>query len=104
MRRARWARWRPGMPGGTLRVFPTRRTPCNLIARPGYFRRRDRNGVARARRGIQRLETGKLLDFTVDLLKTESHRWFQGGWNSGPRALGNRSILGDARSTKYAVG
>ncbi len=50
---------------------------------------------------FQRLETGKLLDFTVDLLKTEKViGWFQGRMEFGPRALGNRSILGDARSTK----
>ncbi len=49
----------------------------------------------------QKLETSKLLDFTVELLKTEKViGWFQGRMEFGPRALGNRSILGDARSTK----
>jgi carbamoyltransferase len=47
----------------------------------------------------EKLEPGALLDFTVELLKTEKVvGWFQGRMEFGPRALGNRSILGDARS------
>jgi carbamoyltransferase len=50
---------------------------------------------------FQKLENAALLDFTVGLLKTEKVvGWFQGRMEFGPRALGNRSILGDARSTK----
>jgi carbamoyltransferase len=50
---------------------------------------------------FQKLEIDALLDFTVELLKTEKViGWFQGRMEFGPRALGNRSILGDARSTK----
>jgi carbamoyltransferase len=50
---------------------------------------------------FQKLEKSALLDFTVDLLKTEKViGWFQGRMEFGPRALGNRSILGDARSAK----
>ncbi len=50
---------------------------------------------------FQKLEKNALLDFTVELLKTEKViGWFQGRMEFGPRALGNRSILGDARSTK----
>ena len=42
-----------------------------------------------------------LLEFTVGLLKAEKViGWFQGRMEFGPRALGNRSILGDARSPK----
>ena len=49
----------------------------------------------------QKLEPDALLDFTVELLKTEKViGWFQGRMEFGPRSLGNRSILGDARSTK----
>jgi carbamoyltransferase len=48
-----------------------------------------------------RLETPALLDLTVDLLETgKVIGWFQGRMEFGPRALGNRSILGDARSAK----
>ena len=49
----------------------------------------------------QKLEASVLLDFTVDLLQSEKVvGWFQGRMEFGPRALGNRSILGDARSPK----
>jgi carbamoyltransferase len=50
---------------------------------------------------FQKLETPALLDFTVELLTAEKVvGWFQGRMEFGPRALGNRSILGDARSAK----
>ncbi|MEI6192718.1 MAG: carbamoyltransferase [Verrucomicrobiota bacterium] len=50
---------------------------------------------------FQKLEKDALLDFTVGLLQAEKViGWFQGRMEFGPRALGNRSILGDARSTK----
>ena len=50
---------------------------------------------------FQRLEKDSLLDFTVELLESEKVvGWFQGRVEFGPRALGNRSILGDARSSK----
>ena len=50
---------------------------------------------------FQKLEKKALMDFTVELLKTEKViGWFQGRMEFGPRALGNRSIIGDARSAK----
>jgi carbamoyltransferase len=50
---------------------------------------------------FRKLGNAALLDFTVDLLKAEKViGWFQGRMEFGPRALGNRSILGDARSPK----
>jgi carbamoyltransferase len=49
----------------------------------------------------QRLTTTDLLDSTVDLLQAgKVIGWFQGRMEFGPRALGNRSILGDARSPR----
>jgi carbamoyltransferase len=49
----------------------------------------------------RRLDRNTLLDFTVGLLQTEKVvGWFQGRMEFGPRALGNRSILGDARSPR----
>jgi carbamoyltransferase len=49
----------------------------------------------------QKLSRDQLLDFTTDLLKTEKVvGWFQGRMEFGPRALGSRSILGDARSPR----
>jgi carbamoyltransferase len=48
-----------------------------------------------------KLETSELLDLTVELLEEgKVIGWFQGRMEFGPRALGNRSILGDARSAK----
>jgi carbamoyltransferase len=49
----------------------------------------------------RRLDRDALLDTTVDLLRAEKViGWFQGRMEFGPRALGNRSILGDARSPR----
>ncbi|HEY1786515.1 MAG TPA: carbamoyltransferase [Verrucomicrobiae bacterium] len=49
----------------------------------------------------KKLTPDALLDFTVGLLKSEKViGWFQGRMEFGPRALGSRSILGDARSVK----
>jgi carbamoyltransferase len=49
----------------------------------------------------QRLRTSDLLDATVKLLQAgKVIGWFQGRMEFGPRALGNRSILGDARSPR----
>jgi carbamoyltransferase len=58
--------------------------------------------VLRAHQAVyQKLTGDRLLDFTVDLLKSEKViGWFQGRMEFGPRALGNRSILGDPRSAK----
>jgi carbamoyltransferase len=68
---------------------------------PG-FTDADIETVLRAHNAVfQKLENDALLDFTVGLLKTEKViGWFQGRMEFGPRALGNRSILGDARSAK----
>ncbi len=49
----------------------------------------------------ERLEDDALLDRTVALLKAEKVvGWVQGRMEFGPRALGNRSILGDPRSPR----
>jgi carbamoyltransferase len=58
--------------------------------------------VLDAQRAVYRkFEPDALLAATVDLLKDEKVvGWFQGRMEFGPRALGNRSILGDARSPR----
>ena len=49
----------------------------------------------------QRFELDALMDRTVELLRAEKVvGWVQGRMEFGPRALGNRSILGDPRSAK----
>ncbi len=50
---------------------------------------------------FRRLPASDMLDATVDLLQAgKVIGWFQGRMEFGPRALGNRSILGDARSPR----
>lgn len=50
---------------------------------------------------FRRLDADTLLDRTVDLLAQEKViGWFEGRMEFGPRALGARSILGDARSPR----
>lgn len=50
---------------------------------------------------FERFEQGALLDRAAQLLAAEKVvGWFQGRMEFGPRALGNRSILGDARSAR----
>ena len=47
------------------------------------------------------LEDSRLFDNVADLISQEKViGWFQGRTEFGPRALGNRSIIGDARSEK----
>lgn len=47
----------------------------------------------------QKLSDAKLIETTADLIATENViGWFQGRMEFGPRALGSRSIIGDARS------
>lgn len=49
----------------------------------------------------ERLTDAELFDTAADLLAHEAVvGWVQGRMEFGPRALGNRSILGDARSPK----
>ncbi len=49
----------------------------------------------------ERLDEESLLNRTVDLLRNEKVvAWVQGRMEFGPRALGNRSILGDPRSPR----
>jgi carbamoyltransferase len=46
-------------------------------------------------------DSEKLIDTAADLITQEKVvGWFQGNMEFGPRALGNRSIIGDARSEK----
>ena len=77
------------------------RRHARLAPGPGVFTgtnpgRPDAHGAK-----YQTLTRDKLLNLTVDLLKDEKVvAWFQGRMEFGPRALGNRSILGDARSPK----
>jgi len=66
---------------------------------PEYAQPEIEQRLAAAGARFQVLEEGELVDTTVDALVAEKAvGWFNGRMEFGPRALGNRSILGDPRS------
>ena len=102
----RAARWAPLWPLG-LRRWRNPRAACPAdsmqasLLGPEFSDDEIEAVFVRTMPCFRSLKTDALLDFTVELLKTEKVvGWFQGRMEFGPRALGNRSILGDARSTK----
>lgn len=59
------------------------------------------SALERAGLAFERLDDGTLLEKTAqDLSEEKIVGWFQGAAEIGPRALGNRSILSDARSNR----
>jgi carbamoyltransferase len=81
-------------------AIPTDSMQSSLLG-PGFADDEIETALRSHNAVFQKQEKDALLDFTVTLLKTEKViGWFQGRMEFGPRALGNRSILGDARSTK----
>ncbi len=88
-------------PKENLRVTASTDSMQSSLLGPG-FADDEIETVLRAHNAVfQKLETPTLLDFTVEQLQAEKIiGWFQGRMEFGPRALGNRSILGDARSEK----
>ena len=68
---------------------------------PDYSEAEIEAALKSAQAVYRRLETTDLLDQVTAWLQQEKViGWFQGRMEFGPRALGNRSILGDARSPK----
>ena len=68
---------------------------------PGYSEDEMATALNASGAKFTKLETSALLDLTAELLQAgKVIGWFQGRMEFGPRALGNRSILGDARSGK----
>jgi carbamoyltransferase len=66
---------------------------------PEYAQPEIEQRLAAAGAHFQVLEDGNLVDATVDaLVEGKAVGWFHGRMEFGPRALGNRSILGDPRS------
>jgi carbamoyltransferase len=97
------AAWHSKNPGALARVSQKPRGDAMQAALLGPAYPDDEIEAALRSHGAvyQKLESGALVDFTVDLLKAEKVvGWFQGRMEFGPRALGSRSILGDARSPK----
>ena len=70
------------------------------LSRAGLRRRRKRGAPRGGRRALRaRSDDGELIDATATALADgKAVGWFQGRMEFGPRALGGRSILGDARS------
>lgn len=67
---------------------------------PAYSNERIEEHLEKLSASFKRVEEEELLDTVVStLLEGKAVGWFQGRMEFGPRALGNRSILGDARST-----
>ncbi len=93
------AAWHGDVENPRVAVFPDA-MQASLLG-PG-FSDDEIEAVLRSHQAVfKKLEPGALLDATVELLKAEKViGWFQGRMEFGPRALGNRSILGDARSAK----
>lgn len=70
---------------------------CNLG--PEYTNEQIDRFLKRQKIKYQRLSREKLIKKTVQLIKDQAVvGWFQGRMEFGPRALGNRSILADARN------
>jgi carbamoyltransferase len=66
---------------------------------PGYHNEKIKRFLEEHGIPYQFLEVDKLVDVVSDLMqKDKVIGWFQGRMEFGPRALGNRSIIGDARS------
>jgi carbamoyltransferase len=66
---------------------------------PSFTQDEIERSLTKAGAQYTRLEEPELLDATVEALAAEKAvGWFQGRMEFGPRALGARSILGDARS------
>ncbi len=71
---------------------------CSYLG-PEYSDEKIKNILNEIGAEYKKLETDEMLDLTVEnLIKGNAIGWFQGRMEFGPRALGNRSIIGDARS------
>ena len=68
---------------------------------PGFTQEQIENELTSIGAKFETFDYGNLIDLTSDfLIKGKAVGWFQGRMEFGPRALGNRSILGDPRSDK----
>ena len=66
---------------------------------PEFDPKQVRQALDRANASYQELAEGELIDAAAEALAAgKAVGWFQGRMEFGPRALGNRSILADARS------
>ncbi|NOZ62128.1 MAG: carbamoyltransferase [Calditrichaeota bacterium] len=68
---------------------------------PSFSDAEIENFLTKKKAAFQKLEDEKIPETAAELIASENVvGWFQGRMEFGPRALGSRSILGDARSPK----
>ena len=68
---------------------------------PEYSQKQIEEQLSKAGAKFKTLDEEALIEkVATDISKSEAIGWFQGRMEFGPRALGNRSILGDPRSEK----
>ena len=86
--------------GSTPRCLDGRRDGMsNTYLGPAFDAARIRNALGRYGAVYHEVDDGELFKAVVDALTQEKVvGWFHGRMEFGPRALGNRSILGDPRS------
>ncbi len=73
---------------------------CSYLG-PEYSNKKIQDILINIGAKFEYLKNDKLLDFTTDkLAEGKAIGWFQNKMEFGPRALGGRSILGDARSAE----
>ncbi len=73
---------------------------CSYLG-PEYSDKKIKDMLMNIGAKFEYFENDKLLDFTTDKLSEgKAIGWFQNKMEFGPRALGSRSILGDARSAE----
>ena len=86
-------------PAGKQRRPTTGTSWPGLIWVPEYSEEEIKAWLDLNRLPYKKLAPDQLVETTADLLAGEKVvGWFQGRTEFGPRALGNRSIIGDARS------
>jgi len=87
--------------GNERTVDGTRDSQGGSYLGPAYADEQIETFLKSAGAVYERLPREELLDCVADLIASEQViGWFQGRMEFGPRALGARSIIGDARSTK----
>jgi len=93
--------WHTNQEPATVPAGPKSDAMQGSLIGPGYSDDEVETVLRQHNAVYKKLDRAALLDFTVDLLKAEKViGWFQGRMEFGPRALGCRSIIGDARSRK----
>ena len=74
---------------------------CRILSGPSYTNDEIKKFLEKNAISYNFIETDKLIEIVSKLISEKNViGWFQGKMEFGPRALGNRSILGDPRGEK----